>query len=75
MIYTTYDQNDVEIELDVELIFHPYFDGGRDEPSEEAWVEIGDITLYDVEVSSELSDELIRDIFDTAQNYPSGLPL
>tara|TARA_R110002153_G_C12957766_1_gene459544 strand:+ start:65 stop:286 length:222 start_codon:yes stop_codon:yes gene_type:complete len=70
MIYTTYDQNEVEIELDVELIFHPYFDGGRDEPSEPEWVEVGDITLYDVEVSSELSNELIRDIFDTAQNHP-----
>ena len=70
MIYTTFDKNEVEIELDVELIFHPEFNGGRDEPSESEWVEVGDITLYDVEVSSELSDELIRDIFDTAQNYP-----
>ena len=70
MIYTTYDQNDIELNLEVELIFHPEFNGGRDEPSEPEWVEVGDITLYDVEVSSELSDELIRDIFDTAQNYP-----
>ena len=73
MIYTTFDKNDVEIELDVELLFHPYFDGGRDEPSEPAWVEIGDITLYDVEVSSELPDGLIRDIFDHVQMlHPDG---
>lgn len=67
MIYTTYDQNEVEIELDVELIFHPYFDGGRDEPSEEAWVEIGDILLNDVEVSDQLGNDVIRDIFDHVQ--------
>ena len=67
MIYTTYDQNEVEIELDVELIFHPYFDGGRDEPSEEAWVEIGDILLHDVEVSDQLGNDVIYRIFDHVQ--------
>ena len=67
MIYTTFDKNDVEIELDVELLFHPYFDGGRDEPSEEAWVEIGDILLHDVEVSDQLGNDVIRDIFDHVQ--------
>ena len=73
MIYTTYDQNEVEIELDVELIFHPYFDGGRDEPSEEAWVEIGDILLHDVEVSDQLGNDAIRDIVDHVQMlHPDG---
>jgi hypothetical protein len=72
MIYTTTKalRDEVEVDLNVELRYHSYFDGGRDEPSEPAWVEVGDILLHDVDISSELSDELIRDIFDTAQNYP-----
>jgi len=72
MIYTVYQpcpawRLNPEVDLTVELIYHPSFDGGRDEPSEDAWVELGDITNQDgVEVTDDLSDVTIRDIFNRA---------
>jgi hypothetical protein len=66
---TIYDEHDIEWALEVELIYHPDFDGGRDEPSESAWVEIGEVYLNDVEVSNRLSDKVLWQISDYARNY------
>jgi len=75
MIYTIeYDFGSGYCPLEVELFFHPYFDGGRDEPSEPAWVQVGDIHNADGdEVSDQLGNDAIRDIVDHVQMlHPDG---
>jgi len=65
----------VEIELSVALRHHLAFDGGRDEPSEDAWNEvIGVLDDEGYSIMDNLSASTLKDIFDEAQEVtPEGL--
>ena len=70
MIYTIERRADgVEVDLIVELRYHEAFNGGREEPSENVWIEVtGIYTEQGDDVMSELSDTTLRDIASQAQH-------